>query len=65
MIPKTPLPVAKPEAAADAPAEAAEAAIADGAEVGPAEEDSGESDPPAATASDTTGNTEAESNSDA
>lgn len=58
-------PVAKPEAAAAAPAEAAAEATADGAEAGSANEDSGEGDPPAAKASDTTDNTEAGSNSDA
>ena len=58
-------PVAKPEAAAAAPAEAAAEATADGAEAGSANEDSGEGDPPASKASDTTDNTEAGSNSDA
>ena len=58
-------PVAKPDAAAAAPAEAAAEATADGAEAGSANEDSGEGDPPASKASDTTDNTEAGSNSDA
>ena len=57
-------PVAKPEAAAEAPAEAAAEATADGAEVGSPNEDSGEGDPPAAKASDTTDKTEAGSNSE-